>query len=206
MIFVGLLYAAPSVAAVLHIDPLTNNLTGVSGISVDGNVYNVTFVEGTCVDLFNGCDEKTDFFFQDTATAFAAFEGLMNQALIDGPLGQFDSNPQLTYGCDNDPFFSRFCTIYAPILADEVGLNGLVFAELSNNIADNLDSTTGLLLSAPLSINADTSLNDWAVFGVWSGANVSTVPVPAAIWLFGSGLIGLVGMRKKSSKVSPLSA
>lgn len=30
--------------------------------------------------------------------------------------------------------------------------------------------------------------------GVWS---VSAVPVPAAIWLFGSGLIGLIGIAKK---------
>jgi len=36
--------------------------------------------------------------------------------------------------------------------------------------------------------------------------NVSPVPVPAAVWLFGSGLIGLIGMKKKSSKVSILSA
>lgn len=28
--------------------------------------------------------------------------------------------------------------------------------------------------------------------------NVSQVPVPAAVWLFGSALVGLVGMRKKS--------
>ncbi len=28
--------------------------------------------------------------------------------------------------------------------------------------------------------------------------NVSSVPVPAAVWLFGSALMGLLGMRKKS--------
>lgn len=31
-------------------------------------------------------------------------------------------------------------------------------------------------------------------------ASTSSTPVPAAIWLFGSGLIGLIGMRKQSSK------
>lgn len=30
----------------------------------------------------------------------------------------------------------------------------------------------------------------------------SAVPTPAVVWLLGSGLIGLVGMRRKSSKVS----
>jgi len=32
--------------------------------------------------------------------------------------------------------------------------------------------------------------------------SVSTVPAPAAVWLLGSGLIGLVGARKKSAKLS----
>ena len=35
---------------------------------------------------------------------------------------------------------------------------------------------------------------------VWLGSQISPIPVPAAVWLFGSGLIGLVGVarRKKS--------
>jgi len=35
--------------------------------------------------------------------------------------------------------------------------------------------------------------------------NVSSVPVPVAIWLFGSGLVGLIGMRKKTVRFSALS-
>ena len=36
--------------------------------------------------------------------------------------------------------------------------------------------------------------------GTWTSASVSAVPVPAAIWLFGSGLLGLAGMaRRKAS-------
>ena len=36
--------------------------------------------------------------------------------------------------------------------------------------------------------------------------NVSSVPVPAAVWLFGFGLMGLIGMRRKSSTVATLPA
>ncbi|MBZ0071643.1 MAG: VPLPA-CTERM sorting domain-containing protein [Thiohalobacteraceae bacterium] len=31
----------------------------------------------------------------------------------------------------------------------------------------------------------------------WDGSAVSAVPVPAAVWLFGSGLLGLVGVARK---------
>lgn len=36
----------------------------------------------------------------------------------------------------------------------------------------------------------------------FSTASVSAVPVPAAVWLFGSGLFGLIGMGKRKSKTN----
>ena len=33
--------------------------------------------------------------------------------------------------------------------------------------------------------------------GTWHSASVSAVPVPAAVWLFGSGLLGLVGIERR---------
>lgn len=33
----------------------------------------------------------------------------------------------------------------------------------------------------------------------WVGATVTPTPIPAAAWLFGSGLAGLIGMRRKQS-------
>lgn len=33
-------------------------------------------------------------------------------------------------------------------------------------------------------------------------AEINAVPVPAAVWLFGSGLLGLLGLRKRSHAVS----
>ncbi len=57
--------------------------------------------------------------------------------------------------------------------------------------------TTGLLLS-------ESFFNPWAVGGslinpgyIDASVTVSAVPVPAAVWLFGSGLIGLIGLAKR---------
>jgi hypothetical protein len=48
--------------------------------------------------------------------------------------------------------------------------------------------------------NGGDTAGSWAAWAVHDG-NVSTVPVPAAVWLFGSGLLGLIGVarRKKTA-------
>ncbi len=50
------------------------------------------------------------------------------------------------------------------------------------------DGVTGTRLSGVLP--ADVNMQ-------WDGSAVSAVPVPAAVWLFGSGLMGLVGVARK---------
>lgn len=37
------------------------------------------------------------------------------------------------------------------------------------------------------------------VSGVWTQFEMTPVPVPAAVWLFGSGLLGLVGIARRKS-------
>ena len=48
-------------------------------------------------------------------------------------------------------------------------------------------------LGSQINFNKFQNLYGWAV----RSGDVSTVPVPAAAWLFGSGLIGLLGMAKR---------
>lgn len=43
-----------------------------------------------------------------------------------------------------------------------------------------------------------TSFDDFdLMFGDWTSVEITAVPVPAAVWLFGSGLLGLVGMARR---------
>ncbi len=41
------------------------------------------------------------------------------------------------------------------------------------------------------------NINEWTIMG---DMIPSQVPVPAALWLFGSALLGFIGLRKKVSK------
>jgi hypothetical protein len=84
---------------------------------------------------------------------------------------------------------------------DGLGLTG----NLIGTAALNEGSFGGLISSALVrSVEITCDFNSdlkCGVFDIQFGT-VSSVPTPAAVWLLGSGLIGLIGMRKKSSKVS----
>ena len=67
--------AGPAAAATLLVNG-SGQLTGAAGVNVNGTLYDVTFVEGTCFDLFTGCDALADFTFITAADALAASEAL----------------------------------------------------------------------------------------------------------------------------------
>ena len=59
---------------------------------------------------------------------------------------------------------------------------------------DESESMTGPSTFGSLRINSDIALN-------YTGVPLSHVPVPAAVWLFGSGLLGLVGMSRRNKAI-----
>ena len=75
-------------------------LTGARNVDVDGLFYDVKFVDGTCHDVFAGCDALSDFQFATFEGAVAAADALLKQVFVDVPsVGNFDTHPELTFGC-----------------------------------------------------------------------------------------------------------
>lgn len=187
-------YSIPSFSAVLNIS--NSQLTGATGITVGSAVYDVSFVDDSCINIFDGCDETSDFFFTNIASGHAANLALLEQVLVDSILGDFDSNPALTNGC----YSSIRCLIQSPIGTQTPALDNYPAIFLVNRNIDSLDDYTGLgngFRSSDFGLrnsNADT-----LTYAVWSNHSVSEVPVPAAIWLLGSGLLGLFGMRNRKN-------
>jgi hypothetical protein len=92
-----LLFSSVASAATLNV--VGGILQGATDVNVNGTLYNVKFVDGTCQQLFNGCDDPSDFTFKTETDALAAGNALLNQVFLDGPLGKFDTSPELTAGC-----------------------------------------------------------------------------------------------------------
>ena len=102
--------AAPVLSATLVVDG--GSLVGAEGVEVGGALYNVSFENGTCEGLFNGCDASTSFGFSTAGDAEAAVEALLAQVFLDTPSGAFDSAPDMTEGC-TEPTLCRFLVPFA---------------------------------------------------------------------------------------------
>ena len=87
--------------------------------------------------------------------------------------------------------------------------SGLAFSDDGTLLSlGSLDAASGALYSVNTTTGAATSLSGTGLpygtgpihFGVDGGlafVPAATVPVPAAVWLFGSGLLGLIGMARR---------
>jgi len=178
VLFLLLLLISANTSHALLLDIDNGELLGASNIEIDGALYNVSFREGTCIELFNDCDETSDFLFQDRDSANKASLALLS-SVFSTP--EFDDNPELTFGCES----SDICTIWTPYdISTNIVLTSVMYNYSSTSILidgfSNLDTVT-----RPV----DMSLSTTATFAAWSLA--APVVSPSTFALMCIGLLGL---------------
>jgi hypothetical protein len=179
------------------------NLIGATGVSVGGVSYDVSFLDGTCVSIFNGCDSASDFMFQTAESALLASSALMNSVFVDGPLGSFDTSPWLVpvtagifaFGEAYTPFdvapdgsFVRISSAFNDTFVDGSAFNGdRVFPAFDGS--SSIFDTTG-------------QPQFWAVWALSpTSVSPSVVPVPASALLLLSALGALVAVGRRLQAV-----
>jgi hypothetical protein len=175
--FITLSFCLNANTATLHVSG--GQLTGALGVEVNGSLYDVSFMEGSCNSLYANC---TNFLFSDADSAEDAAYALQHQVVT----GVYDNSPELIAGIEATTAGSIW-TPYKTVGTDVY----FIYTHSGATGADNL------LGASTFNRATDLSTQTPYTYAVWSVA--SPVPVPAAAWLFGSALLGLGAIKRKRS-------
>lgn len=176
--------ATTATAATLQVDG-GGELLGATGVDVGGTLYDVTFVDGTCVALFSGCDDSGDFVFPTSTAAVAASQALLDQVFLDVVSGSFDSVPQATAGCAAP----AECYAWTPFSPGSPSFAMALALNRSGSLSD-------LVLTGGDNPSLDTSNFSPHVFAVWT---LTPVPEPSTAILLGLGL-GALSMSRRDRR------
>jgi hypothetical protein len=180
------MYSVVAYGSSLLVDS-SGTLTGANDVFVNGALYNVRFVDGTCAAAYDICD-MAHLAFTTESSALLASKALLDQVLLDVPgLGDFDSNPTLTSGC----YFPNNCWILTPYQI----IDGNFLITQTYNQPDP-NQPDGYFVHQPdgpgLSISGyDASLDVNGVIARWT-----PVPEPSTITFLVVGFLAVVVRRR----------
>ncbi len=189
------LAATSSLAATVQLNVVGGQLLGARNVDVNGMLYDVEFVDGTCVALFDGCDGESDFAFSTFQQARAAAQSLLDTVFLDGPLGDFDSDPDLTAGIEKSRF-GNTGDVLVPYGIDPAQPIAFQSAFLRNRSDPN--DGVGASFAPGLRSFDFTNINT-STFARFSPSQIAVVPLPPGGLLLLAALAGLGLVRARHS-------
>ncbi len=163
-----------------------SELAGFDGIEVNGSFYDVRFVAGQYFEYqapYGGTIYPTGIVFPTSATALDASTALLSAVQATS----FDTNPASIVGCSAGTFCGM-STLWS--------IQGIGFMTLTaKNYTGAGDTISSIGWSASHDLGGP-GLTEY-VWAAWSDS--VAVPLPSAVWLFGSvlTLLGLIRRRAR---------
>jgi hypothetical protein len=197
----GSMFLSNSAVGDIIITEIMQNPAAVA--DADGEWFEVYNTGGSTVDLVN-------WSFQDTGLDFFTVIGSLpidpNEYLVFGN----NSNTATNGNVAVDYQYTGFTLGNAADEIDMYDIGGFFVDSVAYDGGPSFPDPTGasmeLSLSAYNSTANDLGSNWNTATTAWAGGDLGTpgaspVPVPAAVWLFGSGLLGFVGMSRRGKGV-----
>lgn len=179
----------PMYASAVTFNVAGGKLLGANDINVNGQFYNVEFIDGTCVSIFGGCGSTSDFDFQTMEAANAASQALLDQVLINVPQGSFDDHPELTSGIN----YLYMASLYTPY--EVRAENGTVVVTEATNYWGNWNHLDAVTSGVVISPYTNTANNTESVYVRWY-----QVPEAPTFVLLACGLAGLLLFARRQRK------
>ncbi|MBL4631150.1 MAG: PEP-CTERM sorting domain-containing protein [Paraglaciecola sp.] len=162
----------------------TGIVTGAEDVLVGDSFYNVVFVDGTCIEIFEGCDDISDFTVSNIAvSANSALAALFKESVESNLITYSDVT-----GCVSS---FNVCNV----------LTFLEFPVGYYNTARVISFSVGNDIARESNINITSDITGQAgrtsVYAKWT---LVTVTEPTTLAIFALGLIGLASrqLSKKS--------
>lgn len=172
-------------------------LVGANNVNVDGTLFDVRFATGTCNQLFDRCNDAA-FTFKNWSVAYSASRALLAQVFVNGPAGDFDSDPSKILGCEN----MHQCASIIPYSTRWTFYGTFFSGYMPNNYTTaNSDLEIGSISGYE---NFDTTGwgYNFAIFKPAANAvnspGPSSIPEPSSIALMGVAVAGLAFARRRT--------
>jgi hypothetical protein len=119
---------------------------------------------------------------------------ILQMSFWDAPGGQTGGGNNLgTFEQSADPYGTA--DVDLSVVQDGAEVSDWTRMAVSAVAPAGTQSVEAFLLHIQVGCTVDLACQGGSIF--WDDVSVSAVPVPAAVWLFGSGLLGLVGVARR---------
>jgi hypothetical protein len=166
-------------AGAAHAAMVTETFTGTIDLAVDGNVFGVA----------------EDDVFTWSASYDLDYKNTLGNIVVENDMALSVTIGSRTFVETEDVFYGMgMCG--GPILGFDADDNVALISFLIDDLTNNYRFSAYLDGFTIHSIGTDGLNDELLVSGTF---DMSPVPVPGAAWLLGSGLLGIVGLRRRSA-------